>query len=187
MFRVARSSAALAAAMAVVPRHALADDGSAARDLVQQLGADEAHAAVVADPLGHAREALERGTRLRESGDEAHAKAADGLALEWAETARDLVRAADAEREAASRRHAVMDKLAQVERARALVEADLAHVGRLRKEIADAAGPGAPRRADAERTAVEVHDGQPGATGGNKKPAPTKKAPAPAADVGDKP
>jgi hypothetical protein len=182
-------AATLTVLMAALARPALGDDGSAARDLVQTLGADEAHAALLADPLGHAREALERAARLRESGDEARAKAADGLAVEWAETARDLVRAADAEREAERLRHAATAKVAQVERARALVEADLAHVGRLRKEIADAAGPGTPRRADGDRTAIEVHDGQPaaggGAAGGKKKAA--KKAPAPAADVGDKP
>ena len=140
--------------------NAWADDGGTARGIVLELGADTAHATLVAEPLARAREALERATRLRESGDEVRAKAADGLALEWAETAKDLTHAADAERMAADRRRDALAKQAQVERARALVEADLAHVGRLRKEIEDAAGVGRLRGADADRTAVEAHDGQ---------------------------
>jgi hypothetical protein len=168
----------------LVPGNARADDGAAARGLVLELAADTVHATLIAEPLGRAREALERATRLRESGDEARAKAADGLALEWAETARDLTHAADAERTAADRRREAMAKLAQVERARALVEADLAHVGRLRKEIEDAAGAGRPRGAEADRTAVEVHDGQ------EPKPVTKKSTKRPVADPtgpGDKP
>jgi hypothetical protein len=167
---------------ALMTRDARADDGAAARDLVTALASDTAHAALVAEPLGRAREAIERATRLRESGDETRGKAADGLALEWAETARDLARAADAERAAADRRRQAMAKQAQVERARALVEADLAHVGRLRKEIEDAGGPGRPRGADADRTAVEVHDGQTPRSAAKKPP---KKPADP--DPGDKP
>jgi hypothetical protein len=170
---------------ALPSREARADDGTTARDLVAVLGADAAHATLLAEPVGRAREAIERATRLRESGDELRAKAADGLALEWAETARDLARAADAERAAADRRHEAIAKQAQVERARALVEAELAHVGRLRKEIEDAGAPGAPRGADAERAAVEVHDGQahkPSAKKAIKKPT-AETAP----EVGDKP
>jgi hypothetical protein len=170
--------------MGLVAGNARADDGAAARGLVLDLGADTVHAALIAEPLGRAREALERAMRLRESGDEARAKAADGLALEWAETARDLAHAADAERTAADRRREALAKLAQVERARALVEADLAHVGRLRKEIEDAAGAGRTRGAEADRTAVEVHDGQ------EPKPAAKKSTKRPVADPtgpGDKP
>jgi hypothetical protein len=178
------STASLVCTSTLLARDARADDGAAARGLVLELGADTAHAAVVAEPVGRAREAIERATRLRESGDEVRAKAADGLALEWAETARDLAHAADAEQIAATRRHDAMAKQAQVERVRALVEADLAHVGRLRKELEDAGGPGRPRGADPDRTATEIHDGQ------TPKPAtkkPPKKPAAEAADSGDKP
>jgi hypothetical protein len=170
---------------ALASREARADDGTTARDLVALLGADTAHATVLAEPVGRAREAIERATRLRDSGDEPRAKAADGLALEWAETARDLARAADAERAAADRRHEAMTKQAQVERARALIEAELAHVGRLRKELEDAGAPGGQRGADTERTAVEVHEGQahkPPAKKAVKKPAAEASA-----EPGDKP
>jgi hypothetical protein len=170
---------------ALASREARADDGTIARDLVALLGADTAHATLLAEPVGRAREAIERATRLRESGDEPRAKAADGLALEWAETARDLARAADAERAAADRRHEAMAKQAQVERARALVEAELAQVGRLRKELEDASAPGGPRGADAERAAVEVHEGQ--AHKPPAKKAVKKPAAEPSPEPGDKP
>ncbi len=166
-------------------RDVRADDGALARDIVHALEADAAHATIIGEPLGRAREAIERATRLREAGDEARAKAADGLALEWAETARDSARAADAERAAAARREQAVTKQAQVERARALVEADLAHVGRLRKEIDDAGGPGRPRDASNERTAVEVHDGKPPPKASAKKP--SKSPPPEPAPPGDRP
>jgi len=185
MLRVSPLVLLASGVLSALASQARADDGTTARDLVALLGADTAHAMLLAEPLGRAREAIERGMRLRESGDEPRAKAADGLALEWAETARDLARAADAEQAATDRRHEAMAKQAQVERARALVEAELAHVGRLRKELEDAGAPGGPRRADSERTAVEVHEGQahkPAAKKAGKKP-PAE----PSADPGDKP
>ena len=171
-------------------RAARADDGAAARALVGELAADTAHAVVIAEPLTRAREAVERATRLRESGDEARAKAAEGLALEWAETAKDLAGAADAERVAGDRRREAMAKRAQVERARALVEADLAHVGRLRKELDEATGAGRSRGADPDRAAVEVHDDDRLDARGKPKPAPKKSSKKPvsdAAEPGDKP
>lgn len=126
-------------------------DRAAAEALVQQLDHDAAHHAVTAQPIAQAKDALERATRLRTAGDEAHALTADALAREWAETARDLARAADAEAKAADLRHEAMDAQAQLERSRALVEEGIARVGRLRAEIEEA------ERQD--RTAVEVHAG----------------------------
>src|SRR5271165_3925465 len=86
-----------------------ADEHAAADALVRQLDQDAAHHAVTAETLDKAKNALERAVRLRAAGDETHAKAADGLALEWAQTARDLVKAADAEAAAADLRHKALD------------------------------------------------------------------------------
>jgi hypothetical protein len=133
-----------------------ADEHSAADGLVKQLSADTAHHAVTAEALEKANNALERATRMRTAGDEAHAKAADGLALEWAETARDLVRAAAAEATAADLRHKALDAQAQLERSRALVEEAIASIGRLGAELAQAEG-----KARSDRTAVESHEGSP--------------------------
>jgi len=128
------------------------DTHATASALVQELQRDAAHAAITAETLAKAGNALERAVRFRSAGDEVHAKAADGLALEWAETARDLVRAVDAETNAADLRRRAVDAQARVERSRALVEEAIARSGRLTAEL-EAAG-----RPSKERTAVEAHD-----------------------------
>ena len=112
-------------------------------------------APVTADALARTSEALERATRLRAAGDEAHAKVADGLAREWAETARDLGLAAAAEKLAADRKRQSMQALAQLQRTKALVEEGIARLGRLRAALDAAAPPTKPKQAPA----VDVHDG----------------------------
>jgi colicin import membrane protein len=111
------------------------DDAAEATALIQQLDADTAHKALVADTLTKAKEALERGHRMRTAGDDAHAKLADAVAREWAETARDLVRAADLEKVAAASRSGALDAGARVEREQSAVEESIARVGRLRAEL----------------------------------------------------
>jgi hypothetical protein len=138
-----------------------AQAGDDARTAIAQLESDAAQQAIVAAALGHAREALERATRLHAVHDEDHAAAADALALEWASLGRDLVRAADAESTAAEARRKATEAQAQLERSKALVETALARVGRLETEIAQAQGSNGT-----ERTAVESHASpQPSATG----------------------
>jgi len=158
--RCGAAAALIAAYLIVSPRvrsaYADGDDRAIAQSLVTQLEQDGTRARIAAEALTRATEALERGTRLRRAGDEVHAKTADGLAREWAETGRDLMRAADAESTAADLRRKAMGEQEQVERTRALVEEGVARVGRLRGQI-DEAGAA---NVDARR-AVEVHDGQP--------------------------
>ncbi|MGD0678911.1 MAG: hypothetical protein ABSC94_26195 [Polyangiaceae bacterium] len=148
------------------------DTHGVALALVLQLEQDTSHRGVVSEPLTRAREAIERATRLRFTGDEKHAALADGLATEWAETARDLIRAVEAEGRAAEQRRKAMDTQARLERLRALVEEGIARVGRLNAEIAKAERDGKP-----EHVAVEVHDGTPPVKGrandrGEKKAGP---------------
>jgi colicin import membrane protein len=165
---VAAGAAVVAAGLtATTPARGQAGgDHAAAEALVLQLEHDPAHAAVTADALASARNALERATRLRAAGDETHARAADGLALECAQTARDVARAADAEAKAAELRHKAVDAQAQLERTRAQVEEGIAHVGRLRAQLdeADQAGK-------VDRVAVEVHEGDRRKKAGAKKSA----------------
>src|SRR5215467_12093053 len=128
------------AALAAVP-YALAqggDDRAATQAILAQLDRDSAHKTLLADPLRRAHDALERATRMRNAGDEAHARIADGLARQWAEAARDLVRAADAENHASDARRDALDAGAQAERERALLEEALARAGRLRAQIGEA-------------------------------------------------
>ncbi len=202
-FVLAAFSVALAGAVAVCiagtrPAAAQpADEHAAASAIVQQLSADPGHQAVTADALLEARNALERATRLRVAGDEAHAKAADGLALEWAETARDVVKAADAEAAAADLRHKALDAQAQLERSRALVEEAIASLGRLQAELdqtvssSSSSSSGSSSHAGHEpHTAVEVHDGEPAKDKGSKGAHRDKgggKKDAPKKDVGGTP
>jgi len=143
-----------------------AGDHAAAEALVLQVEHDTAHAAATADARASARDALERATRMRAAGDETHARAADGLALEWAQTARDVARAAEAEARAAELRHKALEAQAQLERARAQVEEGIAHVGRLQAQLQDAEQAG-----KVDRVAVEAHEGDAPARkkGGAKK------------------
>jgi hypothetical protein len=152
------------ALMATAPAHAQAGgDHAAAEALVLQVEQDAGHATVTGDALSSARNALERATRMRAAGDETHARAADGLALEWAQTARDVARAADAEGRAAELRHKALDAQSQLERMRAQVEEGIAHVGRLRAQLEEADQAG-----NVDRVAVEAHEGDP--------PPPRKKS-----------
>jgi hypothetical protein len=150
-----------AVTLAESPARAQGDDRSAAEALAQPLER-AAPSPVTAEALTRTREALEQATRFRAAGDEAHAKAADGLAREWAETARDLALAAAAEKQADDRKRQAMQAQAQLERTRALVEDGIARLGRIHAELETAPGKAT--------TAVEVHDGQP-------KPATAAKGP----------
>jgi hypothetical protein len=164
------------------------DDHAAAAEIVKQLESSPARAAVAAEALGRAKEALERATRLRSAGDEPHAKAADGLAREWAEDARDIARAAEAEAAAADARRKAVDAQAQVERTRALVEEGIARIGRLTAElnrVERTAQPAGARgsSAGAAKRAVEVHAAEAASSPPAKNKAPTGAA----ADGGGRP
>ena len=85
--------------------------------------------------LAKAHAALERASKLRKAGDEPHALLADGLAFACAEAARDTLRAANAEENAASTLRSANDAGAQAERERALLEESITRSGRLRAEL----------------------------------------------------
>jgi hypothetical protein len=133
---------AAVAAVFAPPRAARADgdDRTVAQALIAS-GAALGPAAVTGAAVAAANDALERGTRLRVAGDEVHARVADGLAREWAETARDLAAAAAAEKMAEDRKRQAIQAHAQLQRTKALVEEGLARLGRLRAELDAASGP----------------------------------------------
>jgi hypothetical protein len=190
--RLAVAIAVLAAA-SLAPADTLAqgnDDHEVAEAITNQLER-EGHANVAREAFANARAALERATRLRSAGDEAHAKAADGLAREWAEDARDAARAADAEAAAAQVRRKAVDAQAQLERTRALVEEAIARVGRLKAELDNIERSGATAAAgpaSKPRRAVEVHAGEPAASAQSAPTAaPNKKGTADNKSAGARP
>jgi hypothetical protein len=136
-----------------------------------------ATAKVVAEPVGQAKRALARAHGARASGDTAHARMFDALALEWAETARALLRAAKAEAAAAEVARRGREVETQLERARALLEETQARRGRAAAELdrleADARGA-AKSAATAEQERIDA-----ARKAGAKATKPADKAPAP--------
>ncbi len=120
-----------------VPRPS-AGDGAKAYDVVKDVEAkalDQKTKKLVASSIEQAHESLERAHGARVAGDVAHANMLDGLALEWAESARDLLRAASAEQAASSAADKAREAAMRVERARALLEETQARQGRADAEL----------------------------------------------------
>jgi hypothetical protein len=123
-----------------VPRPpAPSGDGATAEQLIREIEAraarDPKTAAVVSSPIATAKKSIERGHGARAAGDPAHARLLFSLALEWAETARDLERAAAAEQVADTTAKSANDAATKVERARALLEETQARRGRAAAEL----------------------------------------------------
>lgn len=114
-------------------------DGATAQTLLRDLEAKAARdpetARVTAEPIRNAKRALERAHGARTSGDEPHARMLHGLALEWAEAARDFDRAAAAEQTAQATAKKAYELHTKAERARALLEETQARRGRTAAEL----------------------------------------------------
>lgn len=132
-----------------------AGDGATAYDIVKELETsttDPKAKKLVASSLDHAKEALERAQGARASGDAKHARMLDGMALEWANAARDLVRAAAVEQTASSAADSAREAAVRVERARALLEETQARRGRADAELQKALAAEEEARAQAAKT-----------------------------------
>ena len=100
---------------------------------------------VAADvPISEARKALDKAKQLRALGDAPRAELEEDVALEWAETARELVDSVESEREADRAGSQAVAATTKAERARQLLEESIARRGRLQaaldtldKELAD--------------------------------------------------
>jgi hypothetical protein len=114
-------------------------DGAKAEQLLKEIepraAGDPKTAKVVSTSVENAKKSLERGHGARASGDQAHAAMLFSLALEWAETARDVERAAAVEHVAGTIAKSASDAATQVDRARALLEETQARRGRALAEL----------------------------------------------------
>jgi hypothetical protein len=132
------SLVALAALVAVLAVGALAsaapDDRTATEDALREVERSPKKD-VAAEMTTRSRAALERAAKLRASGDEPHARLAEGLAKTWAEAARDVLRAVDIEEKSQATRRAATDAGIVAERERALLEEGIAQSGRLRAQL----------------------------------------------------
>ena len=148
---------------------AAGDDRASAEALLKEVEASP-RKDVGGELVARSRAALDRGARLRSSGDEAHAKLADALARTWAETARDVTRAAVVEESAASARRSATDAGVVADRERALLEEAIAQSGRLRAQLESVERDGKEQPA---RTSTAAVNGDAGTR------APTKPAAGP--------
>lgn len=120
----------LGVALAAAPSDRAATEGALA-----ELEKDPATKDSTAEAVKKSRAALERATRMRAAGDEAHAKLAEGLAHDWAEVGKEVRRAALAEKQAADMHQSALDASAQTDRERSMLEQRVAENGRLVAEL----------------------------------------------------
>jgi hypothetical protein len=130
--------AVLLAALGIGVAAAAGPDDRAATEAVLREVEASPKRDVVSEMVVRSKAALERATRLRAAGDEAHARIADGLAKTWAEAARDVVRAVAVEERAQAARRQATDAGVVAERERALLEEGIAQSGRLRAQLESA-------------------------------------------------
>jgi len=131
---VAALTLTAALAIGVVAAAAGTDDRTTTEALLREVEASPKKN-VAAEMTGRSRGALDRAAKLRSSGDEAHARLADGLAKMWAEAARDVIRAVDVEDKAHASRRAATDAGVLADRERALLEEGIAQSGRVRAQL----------------------------------------------------
>lgn len=140
-----------------------------ARALIAELEADAAARELVQPTVGRAKQALSRA----ESAPAAHAAPLEDTALEWAEVARDLVRASAAERASDALEQEASALATEIARLRAAVEHAMARVGRARQDLKALEG-GAPPAGALPAGTVPVQPGP-------KPAAPPRESPKPAA------
>jgi hypothetical protein len=165
--RILGISCLASALLAGLALQARGDERAATEALLQEAEREPGRKIATAEVVAHAREALERATRFRSAGDETHAKLADGLARELAETARDLAKTVDAEKQAEAARRNAIDAGAHSERERALLEEGISRNGRLRAELdeAERTRKEAPMKTNAAGAAAGADAGAPSKTG----------------------
>jgi hypothetical protein len=125
---------------------------------------------LTAAPAGSARKALERATGARLAGYVRQGELMEGLAREWAETARDLVRAAKSESEAADLQTRAAQAAVRAERQRALLEEAIARRGRAEVELERVTGDGGAKAAPS--ASAPPPRTKPAASGSPAAPAP---------------
>lgn len=136
-FALSVTTASVASALGAWPASlsaAASDDRETTAALLKEIDASPKKA-LVAELVTRSRSASDRAAKLREKGDEPHARLADGLAKTWAEAARDTLRAVAAEERGLGAQRDAVDAGAQADRERALLEEAMAQVGRLKAQL----------------------------------------------------
>jgi hypothetical protein len=115
-----------------------------ARSLLAEVGADVSARELVNPATTRAHDALSRAEALRVP---AHVELLEAAALEWAQVARDLKRARDAEQASDGLEQEASSLQTDLVRSRAAVEQAAARVGRARQELVELQAGASPRAA----------------------------------------
>lgn len=110
-------------------------DRDAAEATLASLKSDKAATQLAAEPIEKAEHALRRASDARAAADLEHASLLEALGREWAETGRDLTRAADAEKKLADTQKRTAEVETKLARARALLEETVARRGRAKEKL----------------------------------------------------
>ncbi len=111
------------------------DDRAQAQATIAELEKSPAEARLAHEAITETKRALGRADDARAANDEKHAPELDALAREWAETGRDLVRAAEAEKRLTDLQRELSDVETKASRARALLEETVARRGRAQAKL----------------------------------------------------
>jgi hypothetical protein len=171
---------ATASALGAIASAAPPDDRAVTEATLAEL-ASSPRASAVSEMIARAKAATARAARLREAGDEQHARLADGLARTWADAAREVLRAIELEERASAAQVAATDAGAVADRERALLEEGVAQNGRLRAQL-EALERESQQEPAKTSTAATADAGVAKPKPAAPKPAAAK--PAPAADGG---
>ena len=125
---------AQAPSVAHLPAAAASAPADEARRILQAVEVDESARELVSRALNQAHSTLDQAAH--EAAPDRRA-ALEAMALEWAETARDLKRAHDAEQASDRLEQALSGLQTELVRTRASVEQALARVGRARQELSE--------------------------------------------------
>lgn len=135
-----------APAMASTP-----SDRSVAESIVDELSKlPENELSVVRSALDRAQHALKRATSAKDAGDVRGAELLEGVAREWAETGKALLRAARAETSLKTLQLQAAETSQKAERARMLLEELVIRKGRAEAELRSLEGPAVPKPATKE-------------------------------------
>ncbi len=170
-------------ALATTP---LGDPRTETQSILKSIESSPDGKKVAGQPIDKAKQALDRAHQARAAGDFQHAGMLESLALEWAQTAQDLLRAAAAEGHAEKLEKQAADASSKARRAQALLEETVARRGRARERLEQLEQAGAhPTEtkpgAEAKRPAAAPATAKPKAA---KPKAAKPKAPQPAKHKG---
>jgi hypothetical protein len=126
------------------------------RSLIAEVGADVSARELVNPATTRASDALSRAAATQVA---AHAELLEATALEWAQVARDLKRARDAEQASDRLEQEASSLQTELVRSRAAVEQAAARVGRARQELVEAEAASSPRAAPARGAAGPAASG----------------------------